>query len=488
MEENFDNISSRKSNFTLDVLRLVSGTTFAQTLSVVTAPLITRLYSPGDMGLAALFVSITGILTVISSLRYEMSIMLPESDEDASNLLALSVVLTIIFSAITTLVIIILKQSLLYRHYAAEFMTYAWMIPIVLLFDGVFLAFNYWNSRVKRFKQISIANVTNTTTRTGTQLLLGFSGNATGGSLIIGRVFGSIIASLTMTLQTWRKFDLLFSSNIQWKCMINAFKRYRKFPLYDALAVLLNNISWQLPIFMFTYFFSANEAGYYALGNRVLVLPMMLIGVAIGQVFFQRAADANVKGTLETIVEDVFQRLVKLGLFPFLSLTIIAPELFIVVFGHAWIEAGVYVQILSVWAFVWFISSPMSTLFRVLEKQEFSLYINVLIFTTRIISLGIGGVLQNARLSLLLFATSGVFLYSYLDLAIITEAGVAKSRIVKILLMSFVEFIPAGLVLLLLKFYKPNPIIIVSCSIVMIGLYFVYVIKKEPSYFSRDYC
>jgi O-antigen/teichoic acid export membrane protein len=54
-------------------------------------------------------------------------------------------------------------------------------------------------------------------------------------------------------------------------------KRYRKFPLLDSWSSLLNAISWQLPTFILSAFFSAKVVGYYALGMNVLQLPMLLV-------------------------------------------------------------------------------------------------------------------------------------------------------------------------------------------------------------------
>ena len=61
----------RKASFAGDVLKLVSGTTFAQLLAILAAPVLTRLYAPDAFGILALFSSITGILGVIACLRYE---------------------------------------------------------------------------------------------------------------------------------------------------------------------------------------------------------------------------------------------------------------------------------------------------------------------------------------------------------------------------------------------------------------------------------
>ena len=80
---------SRSSSFATDVLKLVTGTTLAQVITVLAAPVLTHLYGPEAFGFLAIFTSITSILGV-NRLHgaYELAIMLPKTDEEAANLLA----------------------------------------------------------------------------------------------------------------------------------------------------------------------------------------------------------------------------------------------------------------------------------------------------------------------------------------------------------------------------------------------------------------
>ena len=86
-----------ESEFGRNVLTLMTGTTIAQAIPVAITPILTRLYTPEDFGLLAVFVAFSTILGSISSGRYELAIMLPENDEDAINIAALCFLLSIIF-------------------------------------------------------------------------------------------------------------------------------------------------------------------------------------------------------------------------------------------------------------------------------------------------------------------------------------------------------------------------------------------------------
>ena len=50
-----------KSEFTRNVLTLMTGTTIAQAIPIAINPILTRLYTPEDFGVFALFIAITSI-------------------------------------------------------------------------------------------------------------------------------------------------------------------------------------------------------------------------------------------------------------------------------------------------------------------------------------------------------------------------------------------------------------------------------------------
>jgi len=297
--------------------------------------------------------------------------------------------------------------------------------------------------------------------------------------LIIGTFIGNIVSTIVLSGQIWKDDKKSFKAYIRPKKMMEGLKRHRKFPLIDSWSALLNAISWQLPAFLLAFYFSPAIVGFYSLGFRLLQMPMSFIGGAISQVFFQRISVAKSEGKLDSLVENVFKILVIIGLFPILTITIVGSDVFSVFFGQAWAEAGVYAQILSIWAFVWFISSPLSTIYIVMEKQQFGLQYNIFNFTTRILSLAIGGYLGSARLALILFAASGVLVYGYMCLKMMDYAGVKKSRVITIVISNILYFVPAGVLLLILKLLDVNQFVLVGISGLFIAFYYGYIIKTD---------
>ena len=231
---------------------------------------------------------------------------------------------------------------------------------------------------------------------------------------------------------------------------------------------------------MLSALFSPAIVGYYALGNAVIRLPMNIIGAAIAQVFYQRACEAKNKGESAEVVEKLYRRLVAIGLFPMMLLCLIGEDLFSIVFGQNWAEAGLYAQILAPWMFFTFISSPLSTLFSVYERQGSALVVHSAIFLTRLISLYIGGVLGNVYIALGLFSITGVFVYGGLAAWNMKLAGVPTYLFFTPLIRYVLYFLPVGLGLFLLKFwYNASSYIVLFVSIITFIIYMIITMRQD---------
>lgn len=468
-----------ESRFSGDVLTLVTGTTVALIITTLASPIITRLYGPAAFGLVALFTSITGILVVIVCLRYELAIVLPKSDEEAANIFGLSMLMVVLVSVATIPLLIILQQPIVQFLKAPQLGQFFWLIPPTLLISGTFLALNYWNTRTKQFKRLSIARISSSVSSTGTQLGAGFLGYASGGVLIYANIFGQLVSTSVLGMQIMRDHLSFFKKNISWKGMADAFRQYSNFPKYDVWAALINQISWQVPVLLLSSFFSTSIVGYYSLGMMMVTLPMSLIGGSIAQVFFQRAAIAQHEGSLSIIFEDAYSFLIKISLFPLLLLTFIGQDLFILIFGPSWGEAGYYIQILSVWAVFFFISSPISAILSIAGKQKTGLVLSSINLITRFVSITIGGILGSATLSILFFSLSGVLMYGSTGILFMQFAGVPVRKTLKIIGKNFLIFLPAGVIMVTAKILNVNGSIQIILAAMLLLLYCIYLMKTD---------
>jgi lipopolysaccharide exporter len=144
-------VISRSPSFATDVLKLVTGTTFAQVVTILASPLLTRLYGPEAFGFLALFTSITSIIGVVACMRYELAIMLPKTDEEAANLLGLCLLCVAVVSGLTVPALYFGGDALLSLLRAPGLAPYLILVPVFVFISGVFLALSNRNSCAKRF-------------------------------------------------------------------------------------------------------------------------------------------------------------------------------------------------------------------------------------------------------------------------------------------------------------------------------------------------
>lgn len=475
-----------RGKFARDVIALVSGTTFAQAVSLLVTPILTRLYLPEAFGLLALFVSLASLLSVITCLRYEFAIPMVERDEDAAALVVLCLVLTVLISMLAGLALAAFHGDLLILLNAPGLAAYVKWVPWFICLCGFTSTFNYWQSRNRQFGRIATTNVLGAISTSGTKVFAGLAGYAHGGSLIGATVAGQAIATGTLGFLTIRKAGRMMLNHGRPRGVLALAKRYRKFPLYDVWGALINNASWQIPTLLFSGFFSPAAVGFYALAFRFIQLPMSLIGNALGQAFYPRIASAHARGeTWNMLMLAVFRRLVALALFPAILFAVAGPDLFAAIFGQAWSESGVIAQILSLWVFWWFISSPLSLVFNATERQDRLLVYHMVIFTTRLAAILIGSLRQDLHLALWLFSITGALVYGALMLDILHMAKISLRHAARAVQPYLLIGVALGLIVMLGQMIWNNVWATTSLSVITAAVYFAFAIRHDQDLFQH---
>ncbi len=400
------------SRFMSDVYKIVGGTGLAQLLIALGTPVVSRIYSEPTLGISTLFISLSLILSIVASLRYEVAILLPKEEDDAVQLLRISLIATVIVTLFSALGLWAAQDSIprLLREPALR--SYLMLVPVALAGIGVYQALNYWNTRTKNYWRLSAAKIISALITIGLQIGLGFWLHDHPAGLILGFTAGYLAGSLFLGWYIWTN-DPGARTAWNWEAMLANLARYRKFPLVDTWGSLVNAVSWQIPPLLLAFFFSSTQTGNYAMAYRLIQLPTSFVGVAIAQVFSQRSA--NVKEDAQALIQvtrSVLHRLIGLGIFPSFMLSVLGKDLFVIFLGPNWETAGTYVQILGIWMFFWFASWPLGTLANIKDRQDTILILQIFLLLSRIASLAIGGWLGNDLLAIGLFSGSGILVYA----------------------------------------------------------------------------
>lgn len=408
----FETIKTRIKSLSGDkksVLALVGGTTLAQALSFLFSPIQTRLFSPEVFGELSVFTSITGIVGVIICLRYELAIILPKKDDEGFALLKLSWMFAAIIAGVSLIVFGFWGKQIYTRFNAPALASYWYYVPITLLLTGIIQAANYWLTRRRQFTVLSCNKVLPVLAANLVSIGLGFAGNRALGARLFSALVGNIVN--IVVLASVLVPDMRVKREQQFR-KVELVGKYRNFLLYDIWSALINNLAWMIvPILMNSYY-GSYAAGQYSIGLRVIQLPVSIIGASIGQVFIKTANEKKYTKNLYHYSLEVIKKLF-LYTVPFgLILILFGRYIFSIVFGSQWELAGMYSQILAPWAIVWFISSPISAIYTILQKQNISLITSSLNLISRIFSLYLGKYFNNDIIGIFLFSSSGIIINS----------------------------------------------------------------------------
>ncbi|TCT09069.1 O-antigen/teichoic acid export membrane protein [Paralcaligenes ureilyticus] len=376
---------------------------------VLILPIVTRLYTPSDFSILAVYVSLAGIISVAACLRLDIAIPMPKCEVDAINLLALSLLLAGLISVIVAIPVVIAPKQIANLLGQPKIRPYLWLLPIGIFLAGSYSALQFWATRQKNFTIIARTRMSQALAAASAQIGMGLAGFSPLG-LIVGQVLnnGMGVAGLGRKIVSNDK-ELLKAISLSE--MRRMFSRYDRFPKYSAMEALANSAGVQLPMILIASVAIGPEAGFLALAMQVMQAPMALIGNAISQVYLSKAPDERRMGSLGSFTTTILGGLLKTGVGPLIFAGIVAPDVFAVVFGAEWHRAGVLVAWMTPWFIVQFLASPISMALHVADRQATALVLQIFGFFVRLISVLLAVYFFKAFIAET-YAVSGVIFYS----------------------------------------------------------------------------
>ena len=412
LRNRFDRLIPR-DRFIRSVGVLAVGIAIGQGLVIVTSPLLTRLYSPSDFGVLAVFMSITGLLQVVSSLRYEIAIPLPGDEKNAFVLMVLCFLILIGMTLIIGLGIWLVGEDLIRWTNSQALQGYLWLIPLGLFPLGIYEILSLWAIRTKDFSNLARTKISQGIGRVITQIGLGFTPVGTIG-LILGEIVGRCLGIKMLSRPLWLQSKTFFFG-VTLKSLGNVITRYRRFPLFSTPSGFLNRSGLNLPPILFSAFYGSDVAGLMVLCERVLRTPMGLLGQSTAKVFLGEAATLKRDDPekLYLLFCTTARRLFLVGVIPIIIVIVFGPWLFRLIFGSEWFQSGVYARFLGLSLLLEFVASPLSQTTNILERQDLQLVWDVsyfvLVIGTLLFSYWIG---FEVKLAVILYAGSLFFSYS----------------------------------------------------------------------------
>ena len=356
--------------FARNVAVLAGGTALGQAIVVLASLILTRLYTPEDFGVLAVYSSLLGILSVIASLRYELAIPLPEKEEDATAVTVLSLVIVLGMSFLVGLGVELVGERIVQWVHFPALEPYLWFLPVGVLLVGSYQVFTYWAVRRRAFYLVSRTKFNQGLMSTFVQISLGLWGSGKFG-LLLGHIFGQAAGVTTLATLAGRESGSSLQSirpaNV-WKVA----KRYMKFPIISSFSGLMNVVGLRMPTLMLAVFYGAHVAGWFSLGQRIIGIPMTLIGSAVGQVYLAEVSKLVREGpeVIKRHLVRTSRRLLLIGIGPMVIIVVGGPALFAWIFGSQWEEVGLYIRLLSITLLLQLSIAPFAQTLNVIGRQE----------------------------------------------------------------------------------------------------------------------
>jgi O-antigen/teichoic acid export membrane protein len=390
--------SSNMRNFS----KLLTSNVVAQVIGLLVYPILTRIYAPEDFGLLNLFLSIGGVLVIISVAEYYYAIVLPKEDKDADAVLGVGFVCLIMVS------VLIAISSLFSDYIAAIFKTpslasYYWLMPFYVFALGAWNLLNYWYIRQKEYNPISRYQISQNVFSSGGKLAFGYGGILHGG-MIYSVVIAPMLSLLTSVLGCRKKLQKIVRE-VSWNDIKKQAVVYRNFPCFVLPRSFVNILAGQMPVLLLTPFFGAKVVGFLSLAILLGYTPIGTITRAIYQVMYQHTMDRV--HSLQPI-GGIFKRFLLLAsivVIPaFAILWFFLPDLTSWLLGSEWWISGEYIRWMLPWLYVSLLSCSINFLFDVFMKQQWGLFFEIVLAVMRVGGLLIGIMANDFTLAIICYS------------------------------------------------------------------------------------
>jgi len=366
----------RKSKFGKNILIIAGGTAFAQVLGIIFSPIITRIYPPEQYGVLTAYTAVLGLLVISASLDYQKAIPIAEDDNKAINLLVLSLISLFSVVVFVTSLLYLWGDFFLSVLDSEVLSSFKYLIPIGVLFAGLYNIVLQWGFRTRNYKVITRTKVSQSVTSNLIKIGLGLLNIGPIG-LIIGTITGQSAGITSLSVPLLKKRSSFVSVNL--KSLKYVLKRYKKFPLYSAPSNYVYTASNNLPVILLVSLFDSTITGFFGLAKSITYLPISLIGNSISQVFYSESANLGKENPKEIkrLAISLMKKIAIIAVIPLLVLLFFGPILFSFVFGKEWYEAGIYARLLSIMVYFHFIATPIGRVLEIFERQREGLALNI---------------------------------------------------------------------------------------------------------------
>lgn len=324
---------------------LASGAVVGQLIGLLTLPILTRLYPPEAFGHYQLYLAATALFGVLPTLRFDYALLNARTDADAAALLDLNLILTLLFAGLAVLGALAWETLGPALHLPAPVFS-PYLLAPALIVASLYQYLVQFTIRERAFGLASWGKVWQAVV---------FAAVGVGLGLLLPNTLGIMVADLAgkvvyvgAACLVFQRVAVRLYNGVSRAELASAFWRNRQFALVSWPGSLISVLAaFTTPTLIYSAF-TAADAGQYAMADRALTLPVAFVVQAVSQAYSADLVQKLREG--DTDIRRAYRRMIGfmalLGAGPTLVVVLLAPMLFSIVFGGAWVTAGRIAQIM----------------------------------------------------------------------------------------------------------------------------------------------
>lgn len=352
--------------------RLMGSTALGQVLALAIAPLLGRWLGPEAFGAFGIYLAVLGSLGGVASWRLGLAVPVPLDEDDASAVLVAGLLATLVSTLVVTAAVAALgDRAAIAWLDAPEAAPLLWLVPLSILGVGLTDVLSGWCLRHREFPALVQQRVVRAVGTSGWQLVHAAIMRAGAWPLVCGEVVGRLASVAAMAREIWRREHERLRA-LTWTRVAHAFREQREFVSVATPAHLINQLGQWIPVFLLASWWGAAAAGLYVVGQRLIGVPIGLIGDSAGQVYIaDLAAQARTAPQeMRPLFRRTALRLGQLAALTAVVLIVFGPLGFAFGFGAEWRDAGRMVRWQGIALAAQLVAIPMAHTLVVLRFQR----------------------------------------------------------------------------------------------------------------------
>lgn len=384
---------------------LLTGEMVASVALLLATPILSRLFTPDELGAYAILAAAVLILLPIASLRLELALPLTKTTDDVRAILQVIGLTAGVTVSISWIVILTGGEDLASLLGLQDAPRILLLLPLAVLVGVVVAAGTQWTLRSEAYARLGTVRGASAVVQSASQVGAGWVGLGPLG-LILGQIAGQVAAAVALFTKPHAPLPReLF--RLDGKTLVGGLSRNRRYPLLMMPSAIMNQAGLSLPSLLLGIYYGPGIAGAFYLTSVALRKPMNVVSGAVGRLYVGNLARAlrERSGNPWRIFVVYVRSLLLVALLPTIVILLWGPSVFTAAFGDTWGVSGEYARILMPAVATQFVVAPVSSTGYLTGRQDLQFVFDGIRLLGVVIAFVIPGTLS-------LSAATAVLLYS----------------------------------------------------------------------------